>query len=114
MNPPSCSFVPTALRVEWMKSRARAARWSEEVTLVVEEMQRVLHFLMWKAGWWRLQGPCRDTGRPDLQEGLVAYATKQARILEELATKFAALWYPELAGVNIDVEWPEDLLLSRT
>lgn len=93
-----------------MKSRARAERWTEETILLVEEMRRVLFFLTWKADWWRSQGPRRDTVHPSLQDGLMAYSTKQARILEELARSFAALWFPELAGANIDVEWPEDLL----
>src|SRR4051794_22222389 len=44
--------IPVALRIEWMKSRARAARWSEEVLLVVEEMCQVMQFLKWKAEWW--------------------------------------------------------------
>jgi hypothetical protein len=96
--------------VEWTKSRARAARWSEEVTLVVEEMWRVLYFLEWKAAWWRSQGSHRDTGHPELQEGLIAYSIKQAGIFEGLAIRFATLWYPELAGANVDMEWPDNLL----
>jgi len=39
------------LRVEWVKSRARAARAHEEVLLLREEMRRVLEFLQWKANW---------------------------------------------------------------
>src|SRR5437016_2381511 len=93
-----------------MKSRARAARWSEEVALVTEEMRRVLCFLKWKADWWRLQGACRNVPDLNLQEGLLAYAAKQAHIFEEMARHFAALWRPELARVNIDTEWPKDLL----
>ena len=40
------------LRSEWAKSRAQAARATEEVLLLREEMRRVLDFLGWKADWW--------------------------------------------------------------
>jgi hypothetical protein len=33
-----------ALRVEWAKAKARAARWEEEVVLLDEEMRRVIQF----------------------------------------------------------------------
>ena len=32
------------LRVEWLKCRARASRWKEEIQLVEEEMRRSLEF----------------------------------------------------------------------
>ena len=35
------------LRVEWCKSQERAARYEEEVELVVEEMRRTLTFFEW-------------------------------------------------------------------
>ncbi|OJA20624.1 hypothetical protein AZE42_14183 [Rhizopogon vesiculosus] len=28
------------------------SRWSEEVELLLEEMQRVIEFLKWQAEWW--------------------------------------------------------------
>ncbi|KDQ53095.1 hypothetical protein JAAARDRAFT_49877 [Jaapia argillacea MUCL 33604] len=34
---------------KWAKSKARANHWEEEVDLVVEEMQRVLAYMEWKA-----------------------------------------------------------------
>ncbi len=40
------------LRAEWARSRARVRRATEEVTLLREEMRRVLQFLQWKAKWW--------------------------------------------------------------
>jgi hypothetical protein len=94
-----------------MKSRARAARWSKEITLVAEEMRRVLCFLKWKAKWWQSQGPRRDIEDLSLQEGLRAYSAKQSQIFEDMAHRFATLWYSELARINIEIEWPEDLLL---
>ncbi|KAJ7601666.1 hypothetical protein DFH06DRAFT_939375, partial [Mycena polygramma] len=41
------------IQVEWMRARARAERWREEVILVEEEMRRVLEFCRWKAQWWK-------------------------------------------------------------
>ncbi|EIW81617.1 hypothetical protein CONPUDRAFT_73294 [Coniophora puteana RWD-64-598 SS2] len=40
------------LRVEWLKARARAQRWEEEVDLLKEEMRRVRAFLEHRAQWW--------------------------------------------------------------
>ena len=43
------------MRVEWTKTRARAERWSEEVILLNEEMQHILRYFEWKAGWWMMR-----------------------------------------------------------
>ncbi|TDL14200.1 hypothetical protein BD410DRAFT_691972, partial [Rickenella mellea] len=40
------------MRIEWTKTRARAQRWDEEVTLVFEEMRRTLAFFEWRARFW--------------------------------------------------------------
>ncbi|KAJ7841683.1 hypothetical protein B0H13DRAFT_1545361, partial [Mycena leptocephala] len=72
----------TDIRVEWMKGRAQADRWREELLFVEEEMGRVLGFGEWKVKWWeeRLE-PTRAVGRPalspELAEGLRAYALEQ-------------------------------------
>lgn len=99
--------------MEWAQSRARAARWDEEVSLIVEEMRRVLHFLMWHEQWWVEQGERRSNVRSDIQDGLRAYAAKQASIRAGLAEKFADRWYPLLAGRGIVAEWPERLKGKR-
>jgi hypothetical protein len=45
--------VPLAvIKVEWLKARARAHRWKEELILVDEEMRRCLEYCQWKAKWW--------------------------------------------------------------
>jgi hypothetical protein len=69
-----------ALRVEWAKAKARAARWEEEVILLDEEMRRILEFCDWKARWWRDQRSLRtpDTTDSILSEGLQAFAEQQA------------------------------------
>jgi hypothetical protein len=95
--------------VEWAQARARAARWSEEVTLLVEEMRRVLHFLMWRKQWWQRQGEEREDARADVKEGLRAYAVRQGLIVGRLAGKFADEWHPLLVHRNLPTEWPEEL-----
>lgn len=75
-----------------MKSKARADRWHEEVQLLKEEMRRVLAFLEWKAAWWAEEGG-RDLGvRPDIADGVRAYAAKQASINHALARSFKIHW----------------------
>ncbi|KAF9487933.1 hypothetical protein BDN71DRAFT_1478250 [Pleurotus eryngii] len=81
----------SSLRLEWCKSQARALRWSEEVSLLKEEMRRVLAFLTWQAAWWEGQVGQRDL--PELiTEGLDAYARRQADMRIRLAASFAAKW----------------------
>ncbi|KAG1800908.1 uncharacterized protein HD556DRAFT_1430245 [Suillus plorans] len=45
--------VQDCIHIEWCKARARAARWSEEVDLLLEEMRRVLVYLEWEIEAWR-------------------------------------------------------------
>jgi hypothetical protein len=101
------------LLVEWSKSGARAARWSEDVTLLLEEMRRVLWFLKWKRQWWMDQGRLRHNAREDVREGLVAYSCKQAAILDSMARRFADDWYPFLSSHGMATEWPEEYLEGR-
>jgi hypothetical protein len=81
------------LRCEWVKSKARADRWKEEVQLVTEEMRRVLVFLEWKAGWWMKQGDVVLDVSPDMVDGIRAYAAKQAHLHRSLADSFRKLWH---------------------
>ncbi|KAG2345649.1 hypothetical protein BDR05DRAFT_1013616 [Suillus weaverae] len=77
------------VRVEWCKSRTRALRWAEEVELLQEEMRHVLQFLEWQADWWAAR--C-DTAAHN--EGLSAYAARQADIRHCMAGHFCHLWAP--------------------
>jgi hypothetical protein len=96
------------LRIEWMKSRAHADRWSEEVVLLEEEMRRVLCFLDWKTIWWIHQGSLRQKASVELREGCAAYAAKQAGILRNMALSFAKKWLPLLEGHSLSVAgWPD-------
>ena len=95
------------LRCEWAKSKARAARWAEEVQLLVEEMRRVIAYLDWKAKWWREQGDARlGELEADIADGVSAYAAKQAHIYTSMARSFAATWYHVLLANGLPIEWP--------
>lgn len=84
------------LRCEWAKSKARADRWDEEVQLVIEEMQRVLAFLEWKASWWDRQGKAQLNVSHDILQGACAYAAKQAYVNRALAASFEMCWRAEV------------------
>lgn len=93
------------LRVEWAKSRARAARWSEEADLLVEEMRRTITFLEWRAGWWRSQAHRRVDVPEHLHIGLIAYAERQAALFECVAVGHAKHWLPILKDNGIVPDW---------
>jgi hypothetical protein len=98
-------YLDANLRVEWAKSRARAACWMEEVDLVVEEMHRTLAFFEWKARWWRNHTHLRLTESDDLRHGIDAYAEKQAVLLDRRATNYAQHWLPILKAKGITPCW---------
>jgi hypothetical protein len=95
--------------VEWAQARACAARWAEEVMLLVEEMRRVLHYMMWRKEWWEKQGEQREETRPDVKEGLKAYAVRQGLIVGQLADRFADEWHSLLMHRDLPMEWPEEM-----
>lgn len=98
--------VDECMRIEWMKTRARARRWREEVQLLQEEMRRVLVFFEWKATWWRDLECQRHAGLSTaLCVGLAAYAEKQARMYEALALKFQNMWVPFLMVQQLRAQW---------
>lgn len=108
------------MRVEWAKADARVSRWVEEKSLVMEEMRRTLCYLDWKARWWEELSPpwmkdLFDVSRPKsgadfnlFQEGLKAYAEKQADIQRALANKFTTKWNLVLSRheLTLVAEWP--------
>ncbi|KAG6826212.1 hypothetical protein H0H92_000691 [Tricholoma furcatifolium] len=84
-----------ALRVEWLKSRARAAHFTEEVELLQEEMSRVQRFLAWQERVWLDRAEKASLLHPGpRQEGLAAYAHRQAALRSDLATLFSRMWLP--------------------
>ncbi|KAG6824771.1 hypothetical protein H0H92_005865 [Tricholoma furcatifolium] len=80
------------LRLEWMKARARADRWREEVMLLEEEMRRALEYTRWKAKWWEEQGTRRPTNSEFLKEGLAAYASEQTAVELARYCQWDAKW----------------------
>jgi hypothetical protein len=80
------------------------------VTLLVEEMRRVLWFFWWRRTSWLEKGQECGHVREDLKEGLAGYAAKQAAILEGLGEQFANEWYLTLVSHGLDTEWPRRYL----
>lgn len=81
------------MRVEWAQCMARAVRWEEEVTLLQEEMRRVVQFLEWRSRDWFLKADVRaDTVALAVRAGLSAYAKKQGSVFHNLAIRFSQRW----------------------
>ncbi|KAG1726203.1 hypothetical protein EDB19DRAFT_1914716 [Suillus lakei] len=81
-----------SLHVEWCRARARAHQWEEEVQLLHEEMRHVLAFFKWQAVWWDVQGSRHTFGSPEIAEGAVTYAHRQASLQWSLAIHFRSIW----------------------
>ncbi|KAI0056878.1 hypothetical protein BV25DRAFT_1920621 [Artomyces pyxidatus] len=97
------------LKLEWFKSRARAKRWTEEVIFLSEEMRRVVAYCGWKSMWWTARGEMRDVeALPELQEGIRAYAAKQASILDRFAVQASMQWEELREAGEVFVEAHDD------
>lgn len=94
-----------SLQVEWSKSHARKQRWEEEVTIVLEEMRRVIAYHEWKAQWWRSQVARHPNTDAASLHGVAAYAEKQSHLSEQLARRCAECWLPALKEKGISPEW---------
>ncbi|KAJ6523687.1 hypothetical protein DFH09DRAFT_1250900 [Mycena vulgaris] len=83
-----------SVRVEWSRAQARKIRWEEEVTLLREEMRRVLRYLAWLVNWWtnHAEAAGGEERMPDMESGLRGYAMKQVAHLERLAAFFRGRW----------------------
>ena len=102
------------MRVEWAQCMARADRWEEEVTLLQEEMRRVVHFLEWRSDNWLAQVNSRvDTVAPVVQAGLAAYANKQGAVFRNLAVRFCQHWLSALTSLSLPHAWAADFLQMR-
>jgi hypothetical protein len=55
-------------------------------------MRRVLAFLHWKAVWWTEKRGRDLNVRPDIADGIRAYAAKQAHVHRALARSFSSRW----------------------
>jgi hypothetical protein len=90
-----------ALRLLWLRSRAWANRWKEEIDLVTAEMVRVETYLLWEKDKWTEAAVQRqtefgsmssDNNLVALNEGLAAYAYRQADLRECMHGHFRYLW----------------------
>lgn len=70
-------------------------RFTEEVQLLQEEMERVLRFFKWQESWWISKNQLirsRMTLSCMRAEGLRAYAERQAALRSALHSSFQHLW----------------------
>lgn len=90
--------------MEWLKARARAQRWEEEVRLLREEMRRTLATFSWQATWWDRKALYKVPD--DVQsEGLQAYAWEHSDMFRALERVFRSRW--------LSVRERADTFLSR-
>ena len=82
----------SGLRVEWLKTRARAQRWNEELLLVEEEMRRALGWCYWRAQWWLQQVNKRSDVAAHIAEGIQAYAEEQSDAERQRSIRWATQW----------------------
>jgi hypothetical protein len=101
--------VTESMRVHWARCQARADRYEEEVTLIVEEMGRTLRYFEWKQSWWlSLQSTREQSASPPTVEvcrGLRAYSSRQANLYRMLISSFATQWRKLLVSHNLGTEW---------
>lgn len=99
------------MRVEWAQCMARADRWEEEVTLLQEEMRRVVHFLEWRSDDWLTKADSRiDSVAPVVRAGLLAYANKQTAVFHNLAIQFCQRWRSVLISLSLPHDWATHFL----
>lgn len=78
--------------MEWAKAKARAARWTEEVELVYEEMRRTIEYCRWRAKWWESQSAIRKDVSPELADGLSVYALEHADLESRMERDLESRW----------------------
>ena len=81
-----------AMKIKWLKSRARVQRWTEEVNLLPEEMRRVLLSLEFHSAWWSGLQSGWEGVDDCLLNGIRAYALRQADTLNKIHAHFVRLW----------------------
>jgi hypothetical protein len=85
-------LISSALHLEWTKARARRNRWDEEIQLLHEEMRRTIQFLQRQSQCWEERATQRVCERAEENEGLVAYAQRQAVVRWSMAHSFITWW----------------------
>ncbi|RDX40788.1 hypothetical protein OH76DRAFT_1365678 [Lentinus brumalis] len=96
-----------SVRVEWMKFRSRAKRWLEEERLLPEEMRRILSWFIYQEEKWLCRASQREDVDDALQEGLSAYAFKQAHIRRTMRGNCRQVWFRLVkdTGLEMGAEW---------
>jgi hypothetical protein len=99
------------MRVEWAQSIARADRWEEEVTLLQEEMRRVVQYLEWRSDDWLAKVDNRaDSVSLVVQAGLSAYAKEQSALYHNLTVRFCQYWRSALISLSLPHDWATEFL----
>ncbi|KAF7310275.1 CxC2 domain-containing protein [Mycena indigotica] len=96
----SAEGVEEALRIEWAKSYARTRRWKEEVRILAAEWERLPLSFGAEEQAWLTRGKKVDISGlgGEVAEGMIAYATKQADMFRNLASRAeSARTSPKLA-----------------
>ncbi|KAI5822511.1 hypothetical protein K523DRAFT_358333 [Schizophyllum commune Tattone D] len=83
-----------ALRVEYLKSKARRDRDREEIQLLEEEMRRTIASLEYDSEMWRQRAQSRTECDEVLADGLRSYAHEHAAICRERAALLKGKWSP--------------------
>jgi hypothetical protein len=85
-------------------------RWSEEVIFLREEMRRVAAFLEWDAQEWEGRKMLHTGLRGEVEEGMLAYAYKQAHLRRSRRTAFLHLWRSSVEYSLIGIGEDNDVL----
>ncbi|KAK7016424.1 hypothetical protein VNI00_018906 [Paramarasmius palmivorus] len=99
--------ILAAIRLEWMKARARSLRWKEEVLLLKEEMRQTKVSLEYEATQWLSRVTANET-RSAEYEGITAYALRQAAVQRGLSAKFEAIWEKKQPVATVQHPVPMD------
>ena len=74
-----------ALCIKWAHARARTNQWTEEVTLLSEEMYQTLVYFAKRAEWWEKQATmCNGVDAPLL----CAYMFEHAEMYQSMGQEF--------------------------
>lgn len=85
-------IIVAGLRVQWGQARARVKRWQEEIQLLEEEQRRFVVYLGWAQKVWDGRHKKRTGVSPELEEGLSAYAARQADIIRLQVLSAQQMW----------------------
>lgn len=82
--------------------------------MTLEEMHCVLCYMDWHAEYWCGLVSSHEDLDTTVQEGMAAYAEKQAYIAQAMACNFSQQWVPVLDGHSIVPDWPERYRATTT